>query len=834
MIRRRFSTGLVVTCAILAAHAAHAESFNIPGQDLATALESFARQADKEVLFDRTQLQGMVSHTIQGEIPALEALKLLIDGNRLTIRKVNERTFIVGEANRANATPGQEALRVAQSDPTAGSVPIASQQTNVTLEEIVVTAQKREERLQDVPVPVTVINGESLTGSGQVRIQDYYSRVPGLTLSEGYDHALNLSIRGIATGSAGPNINPTVAITVDDVPYGGSWTHGQASAIPDFDPGDLARVEVLRGPQGTLYGASSIGGLLKFVTVDPSTAALAGRAEAGIDGVYHGSDPGYSFRGSVNVPLTETFALRASAFTRRDAGYIDNPALHLRGVNEERVSGGRLAALWRPSDILSLKLSALVQDDRGDGQSDINVPTPGYPRTLGLRALEQNYAPGTGKSRRKTQAYSAVVTAKLGAVSLTATTGYNINSLATSADYSDFFASYTTPNFGSPDTLGTVDTTVRKFSQELRLAASIGPRLDWLLGVFYTHEYAAASDPDVVVDPTTGARVAQISEESYPGTYTEYAAFGDLTLHLTDRFDVQVGARAVRNQEVFKDTTGGVLYGNVVATTYYPVVKNTPVTYLFTPRYKFSPNLVVYARLASGYRPGGPNYQPPAVFNDRIPSGYAPDKTYNYEIGAKGDFLDHRLAADISAYYIKWNNVQVNVTDPAGTEYTANSSQARSQGLELSLQARPTTGLTLAGWVTWGEAVLTSDFPSTSGSYGVSGNRLPFTTRFTGNLSIDQDIILAGEWTAFCGGVVSYTGDRLGIFTATAQRQNLPGYAKVDLRTGIRYRLWTASLYANNVTDQRGLLSGGQGTFFPYSYYFIQPRTVGLNIVRTF
>src|SRR6185312_199698 len=204
----------------------------------------------------------------------------------------------------------------------------------------------------------------------------------------------------------------------------------------------------------------------------------------------------------------------------------------------------------------------------------------------------------------KTQAYSAVVMAKLGDVALTATTGYNINSLSTSTDYSDFFASYTTPNFGSPDTLGTVATTVRKFSQELRLAASIGPRLDWLLGAFYTHEYAAARDPDVVVDPTTGARIAQISEESYPGTYTEYAAFGDLTLHLTDRFDVQVGARAVRNQEVFKDTTGGALYGNVVATTYYPVVRNTPVTYLFTPRFKVSPNLMVYARLASGYRPG--------------------------------------------------------------------------------------------------------------------------------------------------------------------------------------------------------------------------------------
>jgi len=243
---------------------------------------------------------------------------------------------------------------------------------------------------------------------------------------------------------------------------------------------------------------------------------------------------------------------------------------------------------------------------------------------------------------------------------------------------------------------------------------------------------------------------------------------------------------------------------------------------------------MLYARLASGYRPGGPNYQPPAVFHAQFPLGYSPDKTYNYELGVKGDFLDHRLSVDASAYYIKWDNVQVNATDPAGNEYTANASKAKSQGLELSVTTRPASGLTVAGWITWGKAELTNNFPITPQTYGVAGDRLPFTTKFTGNLSIDEDIFLTDDWTAFWSGVVSYTGDRLGIFTATARRQDLPGYAKVDFRVGVKQGPWTASLYGTNLTDQRGLLSGGQGTFFPYSYYIIQPRTVGLNIVRSF
>jgi outer membrane receptor protein involved in Fe transport len=165
----------------------------------------------------------------------------------------------------------------------------ASENKRVLLEEIVVTAQKRTERLQDVPVPVTVLKGETLVDTGKTRLESYYTTVPGLSMASSGGGDANLTIRGISTGA---NTNPTVGIVLDDVPFGSTSTLATATFAPDIDPSDLARIEVLRGPQGTLYGASSIGGLLKFVTVDPSTERLSGRVQADTSRVYNGAAAG--------------------------------------------------------------------------------------------------------------------------------------------------------------------------------------------------------------------------------------------------------------------------------------------------------------------------------------------------------------------------------------------------------------------------------------------------------------------------------------------------------------------------------------------------------------
>src|SRR3984957_2055274 len=236
--------------------------------------------------------------------------------------------------------------------------------------EIIVTAEKKEERLQDVPVPVSVLSADTLLEFNEVRLQDYYTSVPGLTVIPTNTGSPALTIRGITTNAYS---NPTVGITVDDVPYGSSTNMGGGPLVPDLDPSDLARIEVLRGPQGTLYGASSIGGLLKFVTVDPTTDDVSGSVQAGMSSVRNGAELGYNVSGAANVPLSDTLAVRASGFTRQDPGYVDNVETGQRGVNKTDVDGVRFAALWRPSNDFSLKVSALLQDATANGSSNVDV-----------------------------------------------------------------------------------------------------------------------------------------------------------------------------------------------------------------------------------------------------------------------------------------------------------------------------------------------------------------------------------------------------------------------------------------------------------------------------
>ncbi len=510
-----------------------------------------------------------------------------------------------------------------------------------------------------------------------------------------------------------------MGITIDDVPY--EYTGPSTlSPIPDVDPNELSRVEVLRGPQGTLYGSSSIGGLVKYVTIDPSTEALTGHAEVGTSSVHNGDKLGYNVSGGVNVPLGDTLALRASAFTHQDPGYIDNVQTGQRDVNERQVYGGRMSMLWLPSQDFSLKLSALFQDSKADGPSQVDVTTPGFGLPP-MGDLQQSNLINSGGYDRRIEAFSANLNARLGDVKLTSVTGYNVTRTSDSFDFTWAFGPFTKnglgsfPGFGVSGTPFVEDNRSHKFSQEFRLSVPVGPILDWLFGVFYTHEDTNPAGGYLAVDPATGAVVGRWLDQQSTETYTEYAAFTDLTFHVTDRFDIQVGGRESEN----KTTNASVLTGPFV-----PVFlggtspdinpetrsKDNAFTYLVTPSFKFSPNLMVYGRLASGFRPGGPNSALIAKLG--LPASFSSDTTRNYEIGIKGDAFEHTLTFDASVYYIDWRNIQITIYDPStSASYGANGSRAKSQGEELSVEARPLSGLKIAGWVTWSDAVLTQPFP---------------------------------------------------------------------------------------------------------------------------
>jgi outer membrane receptor protein involved in Fe transport len=722
------------------------------------------------------------------------------------------------------------------------SVPAVAQQAQSTdqtpdgkatqLQEVVVTAQKKTENLMDVPVPVSVINVQSLLDTGQLRLEDYYTQVPGLTVTPSAYGVPQLSIRGITTGGY---VNPSVGITVDDVPYGSSSAIASGQEVTNFDPGDLQRVEVLRGPQGTLYGASSLGGVLKYVTIDPSLTAVSGQVQVGTDDVYNGGNLGYSVRGAVNVPLDDTLAIYASTFYRTDPGYIDDVLTGQTHVDRAWVDGGFFKGLWQPSEAVSLRVTALVQDFWSNGISEAYT---------GLGDLQQSAVWGSGVHSRQTQAYSATLTAKLGSVDLTAVSGYSIRRFSEWYDYTSVFGTYTQQQFGVTGTPVLATGTTYRFTQEIRLTGSIGPKLEWLFGGYYNHENSPANGGQWAVVPTTGQVVGQWVQWNYPSTYEEYAAFGDLTFHFTDRFDVQLGGRESTDRQTYSEYDVGPyvpLFEDSPSPFVYPEVqtKDSSFTYLVTPQFKLSPDSMVYARVASGYRPGGPNVQSSAILVSRA---YNPDTTRNYEIGIKAEVLDHRLLLDASVYYIQWKDIQLQLINPInGIFYYANGSEAKSQGLELSAQAKPLTGLSITGWIAWNDARLTESMPPASAAVGAAGDRLPYSEPFSGNLSLEQRFPLTAlirGATGYVGGAVSYVGNRLGQFASVylipPERQDLPGYTKIDLRAGVDYDTWRLTLYVNNVADTRSVLDGGLDLVPTNAFIYIQPRTVGMTVSKTF
>ena len=823
---------------------ASSRPFNIDAQEAPRSLLEFGRQSAVQILFASEKVKGIITNAVHGSYEPVDALRLLLKGTPLVVSEKPDGVLVVepasvhGDSSQHSASSDADAgrkegkkslsdeLRVAQvgqgNNSSANSVVSknSNSQTSTNeissgLSEIIVTAQKSAERIQDVPVPVSVINAESLVTQNQVLLRDWYTSVPGLNVAPSAQSSQVISIRGITTGYGS---NPTVGITIDDMPYTASVSTSGGNVIPDFDPADLARVEVLRGPQGTLYGASSMGGLIKFVTADPNTDRVSGRISAGLSTVENGAEAGYNVRGSVNVPLSDSLAVRASGFSRIDPGYVDNPIRGIDGINKSSAAGGLLSALWAPSGDFSLKVSALAQRVDGNGSSDVQVATPGFPTTTGLTGLQQNYLPGVGGYDRRVQAYGATMKAKLGSVDFTSVTGYSYNQFSDSIDFS----------FAIPPASTLVENNwSEKFTQEFRFSGSFGQTVDWLAGAYYTHESSDLVENISFVDAATGAPTTNLELLAGPTTFKEYAAFADLTFHVTDRFNVQVGGRESEIRENGQEFVGVV--GNLQENPSTPSKANA-FTYLVTPSYKLAPEVMVYARLASGYRAGGPNFNP----GGDIPQQYNPDKTRNYEIGFKGDLIDHSLFLDASVYYIDWSDIQLNLDSKTrGMSYTGNGGNAKSEGVELSAESKPLTGLSISAWVAWNEAQLTQNSPLLA-VHAVAGDRLPFNTRVSGTLSVNQDFRVTYTWTGLIGASASYVGSRLGEFTGTTLRESLPSYVRTDVHVGARNELWLFNVYANNIADRRGVLSGGLGFFPPSAFQYIQPRTIGLSLARSF
>ena len=704
------------------------------------------------------------------------------------------------------------------------------------LQTVVVTAQKRDESIKDVPISVEVIDAEALASHGLVKLADYFSQVPGLSYTQSFMSS-TIVLRGIGTDS-GIGVRPTAGVVIDDVPYGSAANTG---VIPDLDPSDLRQVEVLRGPQGTLYGASSMGGLIKYVTNDPDTKHATRRVEVGANTVDHG-DNGYTGRFSINQPLSDDIAVRFSAFRRIDPGFIRD--LNSGATNESTVEGARIAAIWKVSPDVTVRASSMLQKTSTEASpySDVH-----YDLSPVYGTYTHNRIVGADNYNARSQVSTVKVTADLGFATFDSITGYNNHHQFALQDVSYTSIGSAAPGLNAALGLGLSSPGAviqngynsKTTTQELRLSSKGDGNLQWLVGAFYSNEkvdsiqdfyLAEKLSRNVVRDPALLA-----SDDS--STYRTTALFGDTTYRFTEKFDVQTGVRFSRGKRSDTSTSGGALADPDVT-----IGSNDDhdFTYLVSPRYKVSKDLMTYFRVSTGYRPGGENG---VLSGSSAPATFKSDTLTSFELGLKGTFLDRTLSLDAALYRINWTDLQLSQVDLTyGSSYTTNAGKATSTGLELSGTWLPTRDWKVKGMYAYTDAKLASDIPGFvqgSTAYGLSGNRLPYSARQTSSVDVTRFFTLNNNIDLFVGANANYVGDRLMEFVQSSivPRIDLPSYTTYGLNLGLQGGNWTLTGYVRNLGDKvaytnasRRAPSLASGTSATLGAAMIQPRTIGATL----
>ncbi len=718
----------------------------------------------------------------------------------------------------------------------AQTAPVQAAETRDDENIIIVTATKREEALQNIPMSITAIGAQSLVEQNLSSISEYYTRIPGLTYAGKQQYSL--AIRGVTNGVAG---SPTVGVTIDDVPVGSTVFVG-VSPVPDLDPAILQQIEVLRGPQGTLYGASSLGGLIRYVTAEPDSGRFFGRLQATGETTRKGGEGG-SLRGALNIPVvTDRMAVSLSGFYRRDPAYADNVLAGFadKDANASRTYGGRAAMRFTPTENFSISVSGLLQRVRSRGLNAVYLKQDYTPQT---GDLEYSALPNTDFTDY--ELLSGRMEYDLGPATLTSVTGYSHVRDGNEKDVTPFFSALI-PVLNAFAGLGAAPSDrvainqsrwTKKFTQEVRLASNGEEGVKWIVGAYFTKERIFNGQ---VIDALSAGGPRNIFTVRYDPEYREYAGFADVSVPLSSAFDIGFGGRIAHNRQLLPNVSSGplnLLSGLPLNASARQRSSESVFTWQVTPRYRFSDDLMVYARAASGYRPGGAN-----LGGTGIPETYDADRTTSYEVGLKGAVADGAVSFDIAAFYIDWRKIQLLATNPAtGGTYFVNGDDAESKGVEGSILTRPWRGATLSANATYNEATLADSLPGGSvGLVGPAGTRLPFIAKFTGNIFAEQIFESGKGFDPFVAANLSYVGERKGLLpvSATSGRLSLADYAQLDLRVGVRAEGWSVELFARNLTDTRGYVAGDllarTTTAGGFTVTPIRPRTFGVLLSADF
>ena len=744
--------------------------------------------------------------------------------------------------------------------------------------EVIVTATRRSEKQLAIPYNISAVSGDAIDKNKVQDSAELLRSVPGVSLVDrGYRNSgvqNSIVIRGINVDSAAlgdyvvSSVSP-VSTYVNDTPL-----------FANFLLRDLDRVEILRGPQGTLYGSGSLGGTIRYITKAPKLGVFDGRLSAGASSVDGSSSLGYSADAVMNVPLGQTAALRLN-LSRLDlpgiTDYVNLYKLDANGIpvapngvydpaasyyskkdaDYVKVTYGRAALKWQPNAIFDATLSYAQQSDKVGGRRQETTGVDGYGHAYGKY---QNGSVQLEPSSRKVEMTALEANVDLGFATLTSSTSYYDHSGESVSENTGFYAKagflsfyYNYPRPMASAVRGYDD---KALTEELRLVSAAGGTFDWVAGVFYKRENLEATqesylrgfmrwygDPSIVV---TDQDFAYDRKE----TFTDTALFGELTWHASDRFQVTGGLRYFANRAVNNTFVDIPVWGDLFtpANATFVSKENKPL-FKINASYQLADHALAYATVSQGYRRGGSNAVPTTgnFAEDPAWQVYKSDFVTNYEAGVKG--ASHGLTFDAALFYVDWKDIQLNTATPNWGFYTVvNGDKATTYGLESRVSGKLSEHLRYSLGYTYTHAELKDDLVSPTAAHTVlaaGGSELPGTPEHAVTVAFDHSHVLGNGMTLSSHLSGSYQSSTRNALGGPKFNTELKGFSIWNASTALSNDTWTLTGYVKNIFNDPGVTgefteaymgtSPSQGYYGNGSKTFISlPRTVGLSLDYNF
>ncbi len=760
------------------------------------------------------------------------------------------------------------ALAQTAAPPPAGPVPTSQ------LEEIVVTASKRASTIQETPLSISAVSGQDILDRGITDFNSIAATTPGVSLKSSGPGQTEFELRGL-TSSGGSS--PTVGFYLDDTPLTAPATAQNGKVVIDPNVYDLNRVEVLRGPQGTLYGSGSEGGTIKIITNQPDLTKIDASAQTILSGT-DGGGFNHGENAMVNIPFADgTAALRIVGSEAYTSGWIDRivlapgtfpvaqnfgapggpPAGTIRGnvagqpvsedhggVNDAELLGTRISLLWKPNDRLTITPMIFYQRI-AQGAPNTFDSDPG---TLAHYEAFDEAEPVSDRFIL----WSLTANYKFDDFDVTSITSkWNREENITQDESENIQWALGFPSLYLPDGLGAAAITEadysKQFSEEFRITSSGDTRFKWLVGSFYS---SFESDWDLVSTIpgliNQGFGTSDLIGQTQPYRVTQTAAFGEASYNITDQLKLTTGLRWYSYQSLFSIAESGFV-GPTGNNSYF-YQRNSENDEGFNPKFDLSydvdKDLMVYASATKGFRPGGGNQPIPTNPNTGLgsaclaaleafgktaaPSGYAPDSVWSYETGEKAKLLDNRVTVDSDFYYENWTGVQQEIALSCGFPYFDNTGKARIYGSEVEVHAVIMPGLVATASGAYTDAHLTESSTATGLSSGARLQDVPTWTA-SAQLSYSTDL------TDTIGLGVHLENDYVGTRRdATFSPVNdLPAYDLTNLRIGLETETWTSYLFANNLFDKKAWIADNNSLSINLPTFnrvaTNQPLTVGVD-----